>query len=568
MGKKTFIHLVILSFLIFINLKDAKASIFLSKESLLNSSDYISNYLKGTLSEKNNNYFQSKYYFAKTKKLSSEHLEYSRQYVSSLVLNEKISDAFNYIQSLDQAAQENYLFNLVQSIFLIKNGNYLQAKKILRYPEDNKNLNDELLSYIHLWLDTSFSKKQESILKIEQFKSNFQNIKLIQSMLIYDYLDFKDLYKQKANLVLNQQQLGRYHYFHVVHLLKNNNFITAKKIIKKQLDYNASNLLIKQSFIELENKNINFFINSFDSRNIDNGLSELFYLFANLMQQQENLELSKLYFSISHYLNPDFSSNYVLKFENYLIENNSDALELATKISSIGSEFEWYANYQLLTHPTILNESKKQIILQKLENEIKKIKFFKFSKTMNLANYHRSKKNYDIALSLYKDIEGIKDIDRVDWRYYYFRGICNERLGNWIESESDLLKSISLSPKQYTVINYLAYSWLERKTNILKAKKMLEEAVSLSQWEHGYIIDSLGWAYFLLEDYTKAEKLLQLAYEKTPYEFEVYDHYGDVLWKNNKKIQARYVWKKAIKLDGVEKEKIDKLNQKFLDGIN
>ena len=187
---------------------------------------------------------------------------------------------------------------------------------------------------------------------------------------------------------------------------------------------------------------------------------------------------------------------------------------------------------------------------------------------MDLAKYHRSKKNYDIALSLYKDIEGIKDIDRVDWRYYYFRGICNERLGNWIESESDLLKSISLSPKQYTVINYLAYSWLERKTNILKAKKMLEEAVSLSQWEHGYIIDSLGWAYFLLEDYTKAEKLLQLAYEKTPYEFEVYDHYGDVLWKNNKKIQARYVWKKAIRLDGVEKEKIDKLNQKFLDGIN
>src|SRR6056300_116272 len=531
MGKKTFIHLVILSFLIFINLKDAKASIFLSKESLLNSSDYISNYLKGALSEKNNNYFQSKNYFAKTKKLSSEHLEYSRQYVSSLVLNEKISDAFTYIQSLDQAAQENYLFNLVQSIFLIKNGNYLQAKKILRYPEDNKNLNDELLSYIHLWLDTSFSKKKESILKIEQFKSNFQNIKLIQSMLIYDYLDFKDLYKQKANLVLNQQQLGRYHYFHVVHLLKNNNFIAAKKIIKKQLDYNASNLLIKQSFIELENKNINFFINSFDSRNIDNGLSELFYLFANLMQQQE-------------------------------------ALELATKISSIGSEFEWYANYQLLTHPTILNESKKQIILQELENEIKKIKFFKFSKTMNLANYHRSKKNYDIALSLYKDIEGIKDIDRVDWRYYYFRGICNERLGNWIESESDLLKSISLSPKQYTVINYLAYSWLERKTNILKAKKMLEEAVSLSQWEHGYIIDSLGWAYFLLEDYSKAEQLLQLAYEKTPYEFEVYDHYGDVLWKNNKKIQARYVWQKAIKLDGVEKEKIDKLNQKFLNGIN
>ena len=116
------------------------------------------------------------------------------------------------------------------------------------------------------------------------------------------------------------------------------------------MDYNVNNLLIKQSFVELDKKNINFFTNSYDSKNIDNGLSELFYLFANLMQQQENLELSKIYFSISHYLNPNFSSNYVLKFENSLIENNLDALELATKISSIGSEFDWYVNYQLLIH--------------------------------------------------------------------------------------------------------------------------------------------------------------------------------------------------------------------------
>ena len=93
---------------------------------------------------------------------------------------------------------------------------------------------------------------------------------------------------------------------------------------------------------------------------------------------------------------------------------------------------------------------------------------------------------------------------------------------------SFVLKSLKISSKQYRVINYLAYSWLERKKNIPRAKKMLKQANELSNWKLGYIIDSLGWAYFLTNDYVEAARLLKLAYEKSPYEVEIYDHYGDV----------------------------------------
>ena len=47
---------------------------------------------------------------------------------------------------------------------------------------------------------------------------------------------------------------------------------------------------------------------------------------------------------------------------------------------------------------------------------------------------------------------------------------------------------------------------------------------------------------------------LKIAYEKTPYESEVYDHYGDVLWKNGKEIQARYYWKYVLGLEKTEKD--------------
>ena len=96
---------------------------------------------------------------------------------------------------------------------------------------------------------------------------------------------------------------------------------------------------------------------------------------------------------------------------------------------------------------------------------------------------------------------------------------------------------------------------------------MLEEAVKLSQWKLGYIIDSLGWAYFLKGDFDKAEKLLKIAYEKTPSEAEVYDHYGDVLWKQKKFLQARYVWKNALVLNSIDEERKTSLNNKLVNGL-
>ena len=46
------------------------------------------------------------------------------------------------------------------------------------------------------------------------------------------------------------------------------------------------------------------------------------------------------------------------------------------------------------------------------------------------------------------------------------------------------------------VINYLAYSWIEKGINIEKSLKMLEKANRLRS-NDGYITDSLGWGYFL-----------------------------------------------------------------------
>ena len=47
----------------------------------------------------------------------------------------------------------------------------------------------------------------------------------------------------------------------------------------------------------------------------------------------------------------------------------------------------------------------------------------------------------------------------------------------------------------------------------------------------------------------------------------VNDHYGDVLWKNGNKIQARYYWKYVLNLDETEKSLKAVIEKKLIKGL-
>jgi tetratricopeptide (TPR) repeat protein len=556
--------LIITTFSFFIYLNFADAALFQSKNPTL-SSDYISNYLKASRSISHNKYSEANVFFSKAPALATSHDAYNFQYIFSLAMEGKLSEASKVISSLNNEYKENFLFQFIEGIYLIKNRNYSLAKKKFETSKDSNLLFLELNNYINLWLDAENTPSQE--FNIKELKTSFANIKLIQSLLIYDYVGNDDLYSKTSAQILKQPKLGRYHFFHSIYLIKKNKIDEAEQIIKRQLLEDPNNLLMRQSYISLKEGNSSFFTKNYNSKDVNHGISELLYLFANVVQQQDQIDLSKLLVSLSNYLNPRFISNKLLNFENYSLQNeNYYDEELSLSVASLGSEFYWYINFNKLLRDR--EKEKTQTFPEGLKKNLSESKYFKFSKLIDLANYYRSNKDYNIALDYYQWADKIASLNELDWKFYYYRGICNERLGNWDRADKDFLKSLEYSPKEYVVINYLAYSWLERGVNLDRSKKMLKDAVELSKWKLGYIIDSLGWAYYLSNDFDEAEKLLQIAYEQTPYEAEVYDHYGDVLWKNNKKIQARYIWRNATKLPSIDKERADRLNSKLLNGIN
>ena len=202
------------------------------------------------------------------------------------------------------------------------------------------------------------------------------------------YLDNQKNIDLNFSEISNKKELGRYNYFYLSYYLEKNNKDKINDIINRNLEISSENLLFKQLFLD-SHENKFYKIDKFYKRkNINHGLAELFYLFANFYQNYEQVQISNFYLNLSEYLNPNFLSNKILKVENLIILNNLEESEKELKIiEKLGKEFNWYAN---LTRLRFLpnNNTEKQINL--LENFLKNNEFFKSEKYFELKNFLKS----------------------------------------------------------------------------------------------------------------------------------------------------------------------------------
>ena len=74
---------------------------------------------------------------------------------------------------------------------------------------------------------------------------------------------------------------------------------------------------------------------------------------------------------------------------------------------------------------------------------------------------------------------------------------------------------------------------------------MLHKAVELKP-DDGYIVDSLGWAYYRLGEFDKAATYLERAVEIEPGDAVINDHLGDAYWRVGRVREARFQWQRAL----------------------
>jgi Flp pilus assembly protein TadD len=159
------------------------------------------------------------------------------------------------------------------------------------------------------------------------------------------------------------------------------------------------------------------------------------------------------------------------------------------------------------------------------------------------------------AVEAYDHAEkAIAQASRRDWPMFYARAMSKEKLKKLDESEADIQLALKLSPEQPELLNYLGYSWVDRGRNIPQALTMLEKARTLRPYD-GYIVDSVGWAYYQLGRYDDAAKTLGAAVLLVPGDPTINDHLGDALWRAGRRIEARYQWNHAITFSDSDTDK-------------
>lgn len=166
-----------------------------------------------------------------------------------------------------------------------------------------------------------------------------------------------------------------------------------------------------------------------------------------------------------------------------------------------------------------------------------------------LGDLQRTDERYVEAAQTYtKALDVVSGDTPGDWRFYYVRGIAYERAKEWPKAEADFLRALQLRPDQPQVLNYLGYSWVDQGINLKPALDMIEKAVAAAP-NDGYIIDSLGWAFYRLGRYDEAVEALEQAVQLRPNDPEINDHLGDAYWRAGRKLEARFQWTVAAHVD-------------------
>ncbi len=185
---------------------------------------------------------------------------------------------------------------------------------------------------------------------------------------------------------------------------------------------------------------------------------------------------------------------------------------------------------------------------------------------MALGNVERGHKEFHACAETYgKALANIAKPEKAHWVLFYFRGICNERDKQWPKAEADLRKALELFPEQPHVLNYLGYSWIDQGINLDEGMDMIKRAVQ-QRPDDGYIVDSLGWAYFRLGNYEEATKELERAIELKPEDPTINDHLGDAYWRVGRELEARFQWAHARDLKP-DPEELPKIEKKLSEGL-
>ena len=281
------------------------------------------------------------------------------------------------------------------------------------------------------------------------------------------------------------------------------------------------------------------------------GIAEVFFSISTALNGEADPVYTLLHLRVAGYLRPDHSDALLLTAD--VLEELGQHELAAETYAAFLPEDPAYVTAEIGRAGALKSQGKADAAIEALQTlarshgDIQRVQF-------SLAELLRTEERFDEATTAYSAaIDLGKAAGKEDWVLYFYRGICHEASKDWAPAEADFRKALSLNATQPQVLNYLGYGLVDRGEKLDEALGMIEKAVAADP-EQGYIIDSLAWAYFKLGRYADALQPMERASLLEPVDPIVTDHLGDVYWMNDRKLEARFQWHRALSFAPAEKD--------------
>ena len=243
----------------------------------------LSNYFSAVLSINNNDAKNSLKFLENSNILNDRHEEYFKNYIKSLVANEKVDLAIKKIKY----SQNNYSFLEREVILLVDNLINKNLEKSSLNLEKIESLIDPDDRY-HIIL-SKVLKNYLEVFKSNNIKSyknnNFAELDDISLAFLSCYFDLKNTDKRFEEFIGYNGSNSRYIYFYLDYLIEQNNISKINEVLRNINQLNKP-LLIAQSVKWINEKNYNKLNNLFSCKNEQDIIAEFFYLIANLYSSQ------------------------------------------------------------------------------------------------------------------------------------------------------------------------------------------------------------------------------------------------------------------------------------------
>ncbi|MBB4064354.1 tetratricopeptide (TPR) repeat protein [Gellertiella hungarica] len=294
------------------------------------------------------------------------------------------------------------------------------------------------------------------------------------------------------------------------------------------------------------------------------GAAAVLFSIGGALNRQGADEAVSLYLNIAHALDPDSADTLVLLGGLAEAANQPErAIEFYRKVPS-SSPLRRISELQLglaLASTGKMDDARKhlQALIASDPKDLRS--YLAYGSILSDAkDYREMARNYDQAIASL----GARR-EKSHWSLYFQRGIAYERLKEWDKAEPNFKTALELNPDQPQVLNYLGYSWVDMNRNLKEGMDMIRRAVELRP-DDGYIVDSLGWAYYRLGQFQDAVEELERAAELKAGDATINDHLGDAYWRVGRTREAVFQWQRALVMKPEEAE-IPKINAKIKNGL-